>query len=151
CDVLRRKDGLLLVVDNCEHLLEGVGVIGELLAAAPGLTVLATSRSPLSLRDEHELTVPPLALPDGRDARRPDELLQYGAVELFVGRVSGIQPGLGLNHENAGTIVEICRRLDGLPLALELAAAWLRLLPPQMMLARLERRLPLLVGGARDL
>jgi predicted ATPase len=153
-DTLRdffRQKRVLLLVDNFEHLLEGASLIAELLAVASGLTVLATSRSPLNLHHEHELLVPPLALPDRRASLVPQELLKYGAIELFVQRVAAIQPTFRLTPDNAMAVVESCRRLDGLPLALELVAARLRLLSPQAMLTRLERRLPLLTGGARDL
>jgi non-specific serine/threonine protein kinase len=149
-DFLHHKH-LLLLVDNCEHLLEGMVLLSELLTAAPGLTIVATSRSPLNLHDEHELLVPPLALPDSSATLSPEQLLTYGAIELFVQRVTALQPLFQLTPDNASDVVESCRRLDGLPLALELAAARLRRLPPGAMLARLERRLPLLVGGPRDL
>nr|MBA2449465.1 adenylate/guanylate cyclase domain-containing protein [Chloroflexota bacterium] len=146
-----RDRQLLLVLDNFEQILPAAPTVSTLLGASPGLKVLVTSRAPLELRGEHELPVPPLALPDPRRLPSIEALTQYGAVALFVERVTAIRPEFALTNQNAPTVAEICVRLDGLPLAIELAAARIRLLSPEAMLTRLERRLPLLTGGARDL
>jgi predicted ATPase len=134
CEHLAEKT-LLLLVDNCEHLLAAAPVLSELLAAAPRLIVLATSRERLRLSGEHEFPLAPLA--------------EEEALELFTARARAAQPGFALDGDRA-EVSEICRRLDGLPLAIELAAARVRVLSPQALLARLEQRLPLLIGGARD-
>jgi predicted ATPase len=141
---------LLLVVDNVEHLVDAAPLIGDLLDAAPGLNVLATSRMPLHLRAEQEYPVPPLALPRRQPPPPPEQLTQYAAVRLFIARARAVKPGFAVDNTNAPAVAEICHRLDGLPLAIELAAARIRLLPPQALLVRLETRLPLLTGGARD-
>jgi predicted ATPase/class 3 adenylate cyclase/DNA-binding CsgD family transcriptional regulator len=146
-----RHRSLLLVLDNFEQILPAAPVVAELLATCPSLAVLVTSREPLHLRGEHEYGVPPLALPDAQHLSAPDELSRYAAVALFVERAAAIRADFALTDENAPAVAEICARLDGLPLAIELAAARVRLLSPEAILARLERRLPLLVGGARDL
>ena len=142
---------MLLLLDNFEQVLPAASVVSDLLSVAPRLKILVTSRAALQVRGEHEEPVPPLALPDLREACTPASLSQYGAVSLFVERSSAIKPDFTVTNENAPAIAEICHRLDGLPLAIELAAARTRLLTPQAILARLERRLPLLTGGARDL
>ena len=141
---------LLLVLDNVEHLVEAAPLVGELLDAAPGLKVLATSRMPLRLRAEHEYAVRPLGLPSRTSPPSPEQLSQYEAVRLFIARAQAVKPDFAVDNENAPAVAEICHRLDGLPLAIELAAARVRMLSPQAMLARLEKRLPLLTGGARD-
>jgi predicted ATPase/transcriptional regulator with XRE-family HTH domain len=146
-----RGTRLLLVLDNCEHLLPAAPLVADLLAACPGLTVLATSRESLRLRGERVLAVPPLALPDPDRLPPVGELAGVAAVRLFVARARDVQPGFALTAVNAPAVAEVCRRLDGLPLALELAAARVTVLPPAALLARLDRRLPLLAGGARDL
>ena len=142
---------VLLVVDNLEHLLEAASVVGRLLDAAPRLTVLATSRVPLHIAGEHEFPVPPMALPDGVDRPDLEELSRYEAVRLFVERASAVRPGFRLTPENAAAIAQITVQLDGLPLAIELAAGRAKLLDPDAILARLGTRLSLLTGGARDL
>jgi predicted ATPase/DNA-binding SARP family transcriptional activator len=153
---------LLLLLDNFEQVLEAAPLVAELLAAAPRLKVLVTSRAALHLRGEKEFLVPPLALPPvgaplvGALPNRPGHpqgvpLQQYGAVELFTQRAQEVRPEFAVTHENAAAVAEICARLDGLPLAIELAAARIKLLPPQALLGRLESRLKLLTGGARDL
>ena len=141
---------LLLVLDNLEHLVEITPDIGRLLEASPGLKVLATSRTPLRLRAEREYPVAPLGLPRRKPPPTLEQLSQYEAVRLFIDRAQAIKPDFAIDNENAPAVAEICHRLDGLPLAIELAAARVRLLPPQAMLTRLEQRLPLLTGGARD-
>ena len=138
------------MLDNCEHLLAAAPAVAELLAACPGLTVLATSRAPLHLYGEHEYPVPPLALPDLARLADPAALAGVPAVALLVERARAVRPDFRLTAENAPAVAEVCVRLDGLPLALELAAARLKLLPPQAILARLGSRLDLLTGGARD-
>jgi predicted ATPase/class 3 adenylate cyclase len=148
-DLLAPKH-LLLVLDNIEHVVEAAPVVAELLSASPGLKVLVTSRVPLRLRAEHEYPVAPLGLPRRKPPPTLEQLMQSEAVRLFVGRAQAIKLDFTIDNENAPTVAEICWRLDGLPLAIELAAARIRLLPPQAMLARLEQRLPLLTGGARD-
>jgi predicted ATPase len=141
---------LLLLLDNTEQLLSAAPLATRLLDAAPRLTLLVTSREPLRVRDERVVPVLPLALPDTEHLPDLDRLSQVPAVALFVERVRGVQPNFALTADNAQAIAEICRRLDGLPLALELAAARSNVLPPAALLARLEHRLPLLVYGARD-
>jgi predicted ATPase/DNA-binding CsgD family transcriptional regulator/transcriptional regulator with XRE-family HTH domain len=142
---------LLLVLDNCEHVLAMAPALAELLAACQGLAVLATSRSPLRLRGEREWAVAPLALPELARLPAVAEVAESPAVRLFVDRAREVVPGFALAQQDAAAVAAICRRLDGLPLALELAAARLRLLSPTELLARLDRALPLLVDGPRDL
>ena len=142
---------LLLVLDNVEHVLAAAPEVAALLAACPNVTVLATSRAPLRLRGEREYPVAPLALPESRREAPPGEIAAAPAVRLFVERAQAAAPRFALTKANAATIAAIVRRLDGLPLALELAAAWVKLLPPAPLLKRLDRALPLLTGGARDL
>jgi predicted ATPase len=142
----------LLLLDNCEHLLETVAaLVADLLAACPGLTVLATSRAPLRLRAEREWAVPPLALPP-RPPPPPtaEQLSPYAAVRLFVERAQAVRPDFTVDNESAPAVAEICWRLDGLPLAIELAAARVRLFTPEALLSRLEKRLTVLTGGPRD-
>ena len=140
-----------LILDNCEHLLAAVPTLAELLGAYPNLTILATSRAPLRLRGEHEYPIASLTLPTLGWLPTVAELADNPAIELFVARVADVLPSFALTRTNAATIAAICRRVDGLPLALELAAARLRLLSPTDLLARLDRALPLLSGGPRDL
>jgi predicted ATPase/class 3 adenylate cyclase len=142
---------LLLVLDNFEQVLDGAPIVAELLAACAKLKVLATSRIPLRLYGEQEYPVPPLAAPDPRILPPLKALTQYEAVRLFVERARAIKPEFAITNESAPAVAEICARLDGLPLAIELAAARVRVLPPQKMLQRLDDRLKLLRGGARDL
>jgi predicted ATPase/serine/threonine protein kinase len=146
-----REKHVLLLLDNFEHLLAAASVVGELLGAAPGLKVLATSRIPLHLRGEQEYPVPPLALPDPTRLPAPERLTQYEAVRLFLERAQAVKPDFSVSSENAPAVAEICHRLDGLPLAIELAAARIRILSPQALLTRLQSWLKLLTGGARDL
>ncbi len=146
-----RDRSLLLVLDNVEQVVDTAPVLAELLAAGPGLRLLVTSRVRLQLRGEHEIEVPPLALPDERRLPPLDALALVPSVALFLQRAREVRRDFALTPENAAAVAEICRRLDGLPLALELAAARIKLLTPQAMLARLGNRLTLLTGGARDL
>src|SRR5215216_856245 len=145
-----RGTRLLLVLDNFEHVLPAASLVAELLAACPDLAVLATSRAPLRLRGERVRMVPPLALPDPDRLPPVAELAGVAAVRLFVARARDARPVFALTEANAPAVAEVCHRLDGLPLALELAAARTNVLPPAALLARLEKRLPLLTGGARD-
>ncbi len=142
---------VLLLLDNFEQLATAAAVVTTWLAAAPRLKLLVTSRVALRLRAEHEQRVPPLGLPVRGAATAPDQLNQYEAVRLFIARAQAVRADFAVTNENAPAVAEICHRLDGLPLAIELAAARSKLLPPQAMLARLERRLGLLTGGAQDL
>jgi predicted ATPase len=142
---------LLLLLDNFEQVLGAAPAVTELLAGAPGLKVLATSRAPLGLYGEHEFPVPPLTLPDLRHPPPLERLTQYEAVGLFVERARALKPDFKVTNESAPAVAEICVRLDGLPLAIELAAARIKMLPPKAMLQRLTSRLKLLTGGARDL
>ena len=147
--VLRDK-GVLLVLDNFEHLIEAAALVSELLAACPALAVLTTSRQRLNLSVEHELDVPPLATVEDAIAQHTERENPSAAVRLFVARAQAVKSDFALTAENADSVAAICRRLDGLPLAIELAAARVKVLPPVALLARLEQRLPLLTGGARD-
>jgi predicted ATPase/DNA-binding CsgD family transcriptional regulator len=142
---------LLLVLDNFEHVAQAAPVVTELLTACPHLKVLATSRQALHLSGEQEYPVPPLELPDLKHLPRIGDLLKSPAVALFVARARAVKPDFRLTGESAEAVAGICHRLDGLPLAIELAAARIRLLPPRALLARLDQRLPLLMGGALDL
>ncbi|HZU77899.1 MAG TPA: AAA family ATPase, partial [Dehalococcoidia bacterium] len=141
---------VLLLLDNCEHLLPAAAWIEGLLAACPDVTLLVTSRAPLRLPGEQVYAVSPLALPAAAVATAA-EAAQSPAVALFVARARAADAAFRVSDENLAAIVGLCRRLDGLPLALELAAARVRLLPPAAMLARLERGQPLPAGGARTL
>ena len=147
---LRERQALLLL-DNCEQVLGAAPLVGELLSAAPGLKVLATSRAPLKLYGEQEYPVPSLRLPDPKGSEPPERLARYEAVRLFAERAQAVKPDFRLDEGNAWAVAEICARLDGLPLAIELAAARTRLLPPKAMVDRLGSRLMLLSGGARNL
>jgi len=145
-----REKQLLLVLDNFEQVLDAARHVAELLAAAPQVKVLITSRVVLHIRGEQEFEVPPLALPDPQRLPPIEALVQYAAVALFVARARDVRPEFALTAANAPAIAEICTRLDGLPLAIELAAARVKLFAPAALLARLERRLGILIGGPRD-
>ncbi|GHO90306.1 hypothetical protein KSF_003540 [Reticulibacter mediterranei] len=142
---------LLLLLDNFEHVLSAAPRLADLLVACPRLTILVTSRAPLRLYGEHEFAVSPLPLPDLKRRQTREALSQYAALTLFVARAQAIKPDFQMTEANARPIAEICVRLDGLPLAIELAAARIRLLSPQALLARLSRRLEILTGGPCDL
>jgi predicted ATPase len=142
---------LLLVLDNFEQVLATAPLVADLLKAAPRMKVLVTSRAVLRLSGEREFPVPPLALPDPTHLPTLERLTEYEAVRLFMERAQAAKPGFQVTEANAAAVAEICRRLDGLPLAIELAAARVKLLPPQLLLARLSSRLKVLTGGARDL
>jgi len=141
----------LLVLDNFEHVATAAHDIAQLLERCGGLTMLATSRQPLRLRAEWEYPVTPLALPNLRDLPTPDELGVIPAVDLFVRRAEAARHAFALTASNAQAVAELAVRLDGLPLAIELAAARVKVLSPADLLARLDQRLPLLTGGAHDL
>lgn len=142
---------ILLVLDNFEQLLPAGGAVAELLAACPRLSMLVTSRAPLRLRWEQEAPVPPLDLPDPARSGIPADAGQAAAIQLFVERARAVHPDFCLTEANTEAVAENCRRLDGLPLAIELAAVRTRLLSPVAIRDRLGHRLRLLTGGARDL
>lgn len=142
---------VLLVLDNLEQVLAAVAELAALLRAAPQLSVIATSRSALRIGGEQELPLDPLPLPPPGGAGDPAMLAASPAVALFVDRARAVRPGFRLDRDNAAAIAAICARLDGLPLALELAASRLRLLTPAALATRLERSLDVLTDGARDL
>jgi predicted ATPase/class 3 adenylate cyclase/Tfp pilus assembly protein PilF len=145
-----RPKHLLLVLDNFEHVIDAAPVVADLLTNCPALQILVTSRAPLRIAGEHELPVPPLSLPDANDGLQLEEILASEAVRLFVDRARVVRRDFVVTERNARTIASICRRLDGLPLAIELAAARVRLLSPEAILSRLDSRLTLLTGGGRD-
>ncbi|MBA3470255.1 MAG: tetratricopeptide repeat protein [Herpetosiphonaceae bacterium] len=142
---------LLLVLDNFEHVIDAAPLVGTLLGAAPRLTVLVTSRTVLHIYGEQTFVVPPLAAPNPAHLPSLDLLHDSEAIRLFVARALAADASFVLSQSNARAVAEICYRLDGLPLALELAAARIRLLPPADLLARLDQRLPVLSSGSRDL
>jgi predicted ATPase/class 3 adenylate cyclase len=146
---LGNKD-LLLVLDNFEHLLDASATVSSLLDACRELHILITSRIPLHLSREQEHAVPPLSVPDPRVVQDVASLSQYESVALFIQRAKAARDSFAVTDENAPAVAEVCARLDGLPLAIELAAARIKLFPPQALLQRLDSRLKLLTGGARD-
>lgn len=154
-----RDRRLLLILDNFEQIMGAAAFVADLLEACPRIQIIATSRERLNVRGEQELALPPLALPmpeisDASGLPRPltpETIRCSPAVQLFVARAQAVAPDLDVTAENAETLAQICMRLDGLPLAIELAAARARLLPPRSLLDRLEHRLDLLSRGARDL
>ncbi len=146
-----RDRWMLLVLDNFEQVVEAAPLVAEVLSAAPHVKALVTSRAALHVRGERECPVPPLEVPDPESLPDVESLLRCPAVELFVQRTQGVRPDFVVTDENARAVAEICVQLDGLPLAIELAAARSGLLSPQYLLARLAHRLHLLTGGSRDL
>ena len=146
---LREKQCLLLL-DNFEQVVDAAPDIAELLAACPRLKILVTSRASLHISGEHEFPLLPLALPDGTSPLAIHELTQYAAIALFLQRAMAIKPDFNVTTANVQTIAMICRRLDGLPLAIELAAARIKLLPPQALLQRLIHPLNVLTGGRQN-
>ena len=140
---------VLLVLDNFEQLIQAATLVTDLLEACPNTRVLVTSRRPLGLYGERELALQPLSLPSA-EAPVVDDVDTYPAVQLFADRATAVDPGFQITPENQSAIVDICRRLDGLPLAIELAAARLRVLPPHALLKRLNDRLGVLTRAARD-
>jgi predicted ATPase/class 3 adenylate cyclase len=147
---LREKD-VLLILDNVEQVLDGAPDVGQLLTMTRAVHILATSREPLGVSGEQEYPVPPLDLPDPDDVPAPEDLSRYESLALFVERARAVAPEFEPTPDDVAAIAEICARLDGLPLAIELAAARVKVLPPQAMLSRLERTLPFLASGSRDL
>ncbi len=138
---------LLLILDNFEHLLPGAELVARLISAAPHLTVLVTSRTGLNLYGEQVFPVPPLGVPESFAVGDPDQVAGTGAVALFVERAGAVRPDFSLNADNAEIVSDICRRLDGLPLAIELAASRVRVLDVDEILERLDQRLPVLPTG----
>ena len=146
------EKAVLLVLDSLEHLRTAATLLTDLIRACPQLKVLVTSRTPLGLYGEHEFPVAPLPLPE-RSTLAPDhyrQCLDYPAVRLFVERATEVRPGFKLGPDNANAVLEICHRLDGLPLAIELAAARVKFLSPAALLERLAQRLDVLTGGGRS-
>jgi predicted ATPase/DNA-binding CsgD family transcriptional regulator len=148
--ISQRDKHRLLLLDNFEQVISAAPLLADLLEACPDVKILVTSREVLHVRAEHEFTVPPLALPDSKRLPDAGSLVHVPAVHLFVQRAQAIRSDFQLTTDNAAAIAEICIRLDGLPLAIELAAARIKLLPPQALLARLGQRLQILTSGARD-
>lgn len=146
-DYFRHRNSLL-VLDNFEQVIEAAEWVGTLLKDCPGLLVLVTSRTPLRLRGEYEFTVPPLAVPE--PCEPAESIMESPAVRLFAERARAVRRDFSLAVDNADVIGDICRRVEGLPLALELAAARIKLLPPEALRSKLEHRLPFLTGGPRD-
>lgn len=142
---------ILLLLDNFEHLLPAASPVAEMLVVCPDLILLVTSRAPLRVRGEREFSVQPLAVPDLAHLPAVQEIENVSGVQLFVQRAREVLPQFQVTEANSAAVASICRRLEGLPLALELAAAQLRLLSPMSLLAHLDRSLPILKGGARDL
>jgi predicted ATPase len=141
---------LLLVLDNFEQILPAAPQLTDLLACCPQLKLLVTSRSTQHVQGEHEFPVPPLAVPDLKQLPEQEALAKYAALTLFLERARALKPDFQLTSANAHAIAEICVRLDGLPLAIELAVARIKLLPPQALLARLSQRLAVLTSGLQD-
>jgi predicted ATPase len=142
---------MLLLLDNFEHLMQAAPIVADLLGLAANLKMLVTSREALHLYGEHDFSVPPLGLPDPLCVPPVEALSQFAAVALFVQRAVAVKPDFALGRDNAAAVAEICARLDGLPLAIELAAARVKVLSPASLLSRLASRLQFLTGGARDL
>jgi predicted ATPase/DNA-binding CsgD family transcriptional regulator len=146
-----RDRKLLIVLDNFEHLLPAASVVTELLSGAGRLRIVVSSRAPLRVSGEQECPVPPLALPDEQAQGRLGSVAACESVRLFAERAAAVAPGFAVDERNAAAVAQIVRRLDGLPLAIELAAARVKLLPPEAICGRLEHSLGLLTGGSRDL
>ena len=145
-----RDKHLLLLLDNFEQIVAAAPLLTDLLAATRHLKVLVTSREVLHVSSEHEYPVPPLALPDPNRLRPLERLTQYAAVALFMQRAQAVKPDFQVTSQDAPSVAQICVQLDGLPLGIELAAARVKVLSPPALLARLENRLKVLTGGARD-
>ena len=144
-----RSRRLCLVLDNCEHVLSACAQLADSLIRSTDVIILATSREPLAVEGERVLPVPTLDLPGTSRALTPAAASQYAAIRLFVDRATAAQPGFRLTDQNVESVIQICRRLDGMPLALELAAARVRALPVEQLAARLDDRFRLLTGGSR--
>ena len=149
-DHVRGKQ-MLIVLDNFEQILPAAPVVGQLLGASAALKVIASSRAPLRIAGEQEFPVPPLELPDPLHLPPLEVLAQSDAVRLFIERATAVRPDFKVTPENAAAVAEICNRLDGLPLAIELAAARVKVLTPQAMLPKLRQGLDMLASSARDL
>ena len=149
-DYLQGKS-LLLLLDNFEQVIGAAPIVAELLAACAELKILVTSREGLHIKGEHEYPLPPLVMPDLTQLPPPESLMQYAAVDLFIQRAQVVKPDFNITDDSAQAIAEICSQLDGLPLAIELAAARIKVMSPQVIRARLEHRLEFLTDGARDL
>jgi predicted ATPase/class 3 adenylate cyclase len=148
-DFLQPKH-VVLILDNCEHLVAACGQLAEaLLRICPNLRILVTSREALSIPGEAIWRVPPLTLPDPREPQSPETLAEYEAVRLFVERAVFSQPGFAISSSNAPAVVQVCYQLDGIPLAIELAAARVKVLAVEQIAARLDDRFQLLTGGSR--
>jgi predicted ATPase/DNA-binding CsgD family transcriptional regulator len=145
-----REKQLVLLLDNFEQVVSAASLVADLLAVCPKLKVIVTSRAVLHVRGEQEFAVPPLAVPDPAHVPSLSSLSQFEAMALFIQRAQAVRSDFQLTAANAAAVAEICARLDGLPLAIELAAARIKVLPPQALLARLGQRLAVLVSGARD-
>jgi predicted ATPase/transcriptional regulator with XRE-family HTH domain len=145
-----RDKQMLLVLDNFEQVISAALLLSDLLVSSPQLKLLVTSRELLHLRGEHDFPVPPLGVPNSRELLASNNVSEYPGVQLFVQRTLDVKPDFTPTRENLAAIAHICTRLDGLPLAIELAAARMRFLPAQALLARLTNRLGLLTSGARD-
>lgn len=146
-----RERQLLLVLDNFEHVLAAAAQVADLLSTCPRLKALVTSREALHLRGERQFPVPSLSLPDRARRESVDQLTRHEAILLFIARAQAVKPDFTVSSENADAIAEVCHRLDGLPLAIELAAARVNVFSPEALLARLEHRLTVLTSGPRDL
>jgi predicted ATPase len=142
---------MLLLLDNFEHLIQAAPVVADLLTVSPNLKIMVTSRAALHLYGEHEFPLPPLAMPNALATLPVEVLAGYPSVALFVQRAVAVKPDFQLTPQNASAVVEICARLDGLPLAIELAAARVKVLSPSSLLTRLASRLQLLTGGSKDM
>ncbi len=142
---------MLLVLDNFEQVIDAAASVNELLGGCPQLSVMVSSRSVLRVSGEQEYPVPPLGVPDLRNLPPLEQLSRFEAVALFIERARAVKPAFEVTDDNAAAVAEICARLDGLPLAIELAAARIRIFTPQAMLGRLDRSLTMLAGGSRDL
>ncbi|MGI8827271.1 MAG: ATP-binding protein [Chloroflexota bacterium] len=149
-EFLRDKQ-MVLVLDNFEQIVEGAGVVADILRACPGIRAIVTSREVLRVSGEHTFAVPPLEVPNTENLPRIEILLRHDAVALFVERAQAVKADFSLGEQNASAVAKICARLDGLPLAIELAATRIRLFTPQALLGRLSNRLQILVGGGREL
>jgi predicted ATPase/DNA-binding SARP family transcriptional activator len=149
--VLLRARRLLLVLDNCEHLADACAALADtLLRGCPQLTILATSRAALGVAGERAWLVPPLSLPQPDAATSPDQLAHFEAVQLFVDRAQDVLPAFSLTEANAGSVAHVCTRLDGIPLAIELAAARVKVLTPQQIAQRLDNAFVLLTSASRS-
>jgi len=141
----------LICVDNLEQVIDAAPTLAELIVACPQLRMIVTSRAPLRIGAEYEYRLEPLAVPSQASETEPEDLRRYSAVALFIDRAVAVSPGFELTSENADAVTEICRRMDGLPLAIELAAARIRILTPEALLGRLEHALDVLTSGRRDM